>query len=124
MVYILPTKKKNPIAFNPFYISEGEILDTEKKESLKTLLISLWKQENENFNRSEYVALSNALQGYYQLLDEDKIIFPCFNTFYEYVETHYTEILRGQRVKREILTLTTSCMYLNLITREVNLITC
>ena len=51
------------------------------------------------FNRSEYVALSNALQGYYQLLDQDKTIFPCFNSFYEYLETHYTDLLRNQRVK-------------------------
>jgi len=59
----------------------------------------LWKQENESFNRSEYVALSNALQGYYQLLEKDKEIFPCFNSFYEYLETHYTEVLKGHKVK-------------------------
>lgn len=94
-------EEKNPIAFNPFFIPSGELLDTEKKESLKTLLVSLWKQENEHFNRSEYVALSNALQGYYQLLAADSTVFPCFNTFYEYVEEHYTEILRGQRVKEK-----------------------
>ena len=94
-------EEKNPIAFNPFFIPPGEVLDTEKKESLKTLLVSLWKQENEHFNRSEYVALSNALQGYYQLLASDAHVFPCFNTFYEYLEDHYTEILRGQRVKEK-----------------------
>jgi conjugation system TraG family ATPase len=94
-------EEKNPIAFNPFFIPSGEVLDTEKKESLKTLLVSLWKQENEHFNRSEYVALSNALQGYYQLLSANTAVFPCFNTFYEYVEDHYTEILRGQRVKEK-----------------------
>lgn len=94
-------EERNPIAFNPFFIPSGETLDTEKKESLKTLLVSLWKQENEHFNRSEYVALSNALQGYYQLLASDTSVFPCFNTFYDYVEAHYTEILRGQRVKEK-----------------------
>ncbi len=75
------------------------VLDTEKKESLKALLVALWKQENENFNRSEYVALSNALQGYYQSLEKDRDIFPCFNTFYEYLERHYVEILKEHRVK-------------------------
>jgi conjugation system TraG family ATPase len=92
-------EESNPIAFNPFYIAEGEVLDTEKKESLKTLLVSLWKQENESFNRSEYVALSNALQGYYQLLASDASLFPCFNSFYEYLESHYKIILLDQRVK-------------------------
>jgi hypothetical protein len=28
--------------------------------------LALWKKDNENFNRSEYVALSNALQLYYE----------------------------------------------------------
>ncbi len=85
----------DPIKFNPFYIGKGEVLDTEKKESLKTLLVSLWKQENEDFNRSEYVALSNALQGYYQ----SNPVFPCFNSFYEYLENDYAELLKSHRVK-------------------------
>ena len=58
--------KPIPFGFNPFHIGPGESLDTEKKESIKTLLLALWKKDNENFNRSEYVALSNALTGYYE----------------------------------------------------------
>ncbi|MFA6084665.1 TraG family conjugative transposon ATPase [Mucilaginibacter sp.] len=97
--YYFTYSEHNPIRFNPFYLPDGQILDTEKKESLKALLVALWKQENENFNRSEYVALSNALQGYYQFLNNDTSLFPCFNTFYEYLETHYTEVLKTHRVK-------------------------
>lgn len=97
--YYFTYEEKNPIRFNPFYIPEGEILDTEKKESLKALLVSLWKQENESFNRSEYVALSNALSGYYEYLKTAQEIFPCFNSFYEYLESTYVEVLKSQRVK-------------------------
>jgi conjugation system TraG family ATPase len=97
--YYFTYEEHNPIKFNPFYLPEGMVLDTEKKESLKALLVALWKQENENFNRSEYVALSNALQGYYQSLEKDRDIFPCFNSFYEYLETHYAEILKEHKVK-------------------------
>jgi len=97
--YYFTYEESNPIRFNPFYIAAGEVLDTEKKESLKALLVALWKQENENFNRSEYVALSNAIQGYYQYLKTDRAIFPCFNTFYDYLETHYTVVLQGHKVK-------------------------
>ncbi|MDP9077746.1 MAG: TraG family conjugative transposon ATPase [Bacteroidota bacterium] len=97
--YYFTYTEENPIRFNPFYIKPGEILDTEKKESLKALLVALWKQENEGFNRSEYVALSNALQGYYQHLRNHADLFPCFNTFYEYLEGHYVEVLKTQRVK-------------------------
>lgn len=91
--------EENPIRFNPFYIGEGDVLDTEKKESLKALLVALWKQEDENYTRSEYIALSNALQGYYAHLNLDRSIFPCFNTFYEYLEEHYTGVIKTHKVK-------------------------
>ena len=88
-----------PIRFNPFPLAPGEVLDTEKKESLKALLVTLWKQEHETFNRSEYVALSNALQGYYAKLQNDATLFPCFNTFYEYLQSDYVLLLQEHRVK-------------------------
>ena len=97
--YYFTYEESNPIRFNPFYLPDGQVLDTEKKESLKSLLVSLWKQENESFNRSEYVALSNALQGYYDYLKEDALIFPCFDTFYEYLERIYVGVLRSHKVK-------------------------
>ena len=34
--YYFTYDEKNPIRFNPFYIGEGDVLDTEKKESIKT----------------------------------------------------------------------------------------
>ena len=97
--YYFTYTEDNPIRFNPFYLPAGQVLDTEKKESLKALLVSLWKQENESFNRSEYVALSNALQGYYDHLKTDTGLFPCFDTFYEYLQDHYTKVLRTHKVK-------------------------
>ena len=50
--YYFTYDEKNPIRFNPFYIGEGDSLDTEKKESIKTLLLALWKKDDETFNRS------------------------------------------------------------------------
>ncbi|MBS1525312.1 MAG: TraG family conjugative transposon ATPase [Bacteroidetes bacterium] len=97
--YYFTYSEQNPIRFNPFYLQEGAKLDTEKTESLKSLLVALWKQENDSFNRSEYIALSNAISGYYKLLATDNSIFPCFNTFYEYLETSYVEVLKGHKVK-------------------------
>jgi len=52
----------SPFVFNPFWLPDGMTPDTEKRESIKTLLLALWKKEDEAFLRSEYVALSNALQ--------------------------------------------------------------
>lgn len=97
--YYFTYDEKNPIKFNPFYIGEGDILDTEKKESIKTLLLALWKKDNESFNRSEYVALSNALQLYYEHLDKNKELFPSFNTFYEFLQTEFVEVLKADKVK-------------------------
>jgi len=97
--YYFTFSETEPIRFNPFYLPKGHVLDTEKKESLKALLVTLWKQEHETFNRSEYVALSNALQGYYFFLESNRDVFACFNTFYEYLQTSYIEVLKKHRVK-------------------------
>lgn len=97
--YYFTYDEKNPIKFNLFFISDGDILDTEKKESIKTLLLALWKKDNESFNRSEYVALSNALQLYYEHLSQDKDVFPSFNTFYEFLQAEFVEVLKLDKVK-------------------------
>jgi len=99
--YYFTYDEKNPIRFNPFYIGEGDTLDTEKKESIKTLLLALWKKDNETFNRSEYVALSNALQLYYEKLNANAGLFPCFNTFYEFLQTDFVEVLKTDKVKEK-----------------------
>jgi conjugation system TraG family ATPase len=97
--YYFTYSETKPIKFNPFYIGEGDTLDTEKKESIKTLLLALWKKDNETFNRSEYVALSNALQLYFEKVENDKNIFPCFDTFYEFLKDEFVGILKGDNVK-------------------------
>lgn len=95
--YYFTYSETNPIRFNPFYIGEGDSLDTEKKESIKTLLLALWKKDNETFNPSEYVALSNALQLYY----EKDIVFRCFNSFYEFLKIEFVPILEKDKVKEK-----------------------
>jgi conjugation system TraG family ATPase len=87
--------ESEPICFNPFYF-EGAA-DTEKKESIKSLLLALWKKDDENFTRSEYVALSNALQGYFG----SNKSFPCFNGFYEYLAGEFSGILNQEQVKEK-----------------------
>jgi len=99
--YYFTYDEKNPIRFNPFYIGEGDSLDTEKKESIKTLLLALWKKDDETFNRSEYVALSNALQLYYEKLAVQNEVFPCFNSFYDFLQDEFVKVLEGDRVKEK-----------------------
>lgn len=99
--YYFTYDESNPIRFNPFYIGEGDALDTEKKESIKTLLLALWKKDDEHFNRSEYVALSSALQLYYDHLRKHPELFPCFDTFYEFLQTRFVEVLSTDKVKEK-----------------------
>jgi len=99
--YYFTYDETNPIKFNPFYIAEGDTLDTEKKESIKTLLLALWKKDDETFNRSEYVALSISLQLYYKQLDGNKKLFPCFNTFYEFLRDVFVVTLKEDKVKEK-----------------------
>lgn len=99
--YYFTYSEDNPIRFNPFFIGEGDSLDTEKKESIKTLLLALWKSDKESFKRSEYVALSNAITQYYELLERDKEIFPGFDSFYEFLRSDYVLSLDGDHVKEK-----------------------
>ncbi|NGY37276.1 TraG family conjugative transposon ATPase [Flavobacterium sp. XN-5] len=99
--YYFTYDEKNPIKFNPFYIGDGDTLDTEKKESIKTLLLALWKKDDETFNRIEYVALSNALQLYYEKLAVNSQLFPSFNTFYDFLKEDFVKVLEGDKVKEK-----------------------
>ena len=73
----------------------------EKRESLKTLLLTLWKRESEEPTRSEEVALSNAVNLYLSKLRADRSIVPSFDTFYEFVETDYRRLLEQKRVREK-----------------------
>ncbi len=99
--YYFTYSESDPIQFNPFYLADGDVLDTEKKESIKTLLLALWKKDDEPYKRSEYVALSNALTGYFDHLHRFPDVFPCFNTFYEYLMEHYLQVLEDGKVKEK-----------------------
>ena len=98
-VYFTYTEEA-PIAFNPFYVEDG-VYDVEKRESLKTLLLTLWKRESEEPTRSEEVALSNAVNLYLSKLRTDRSIVPSFDTFYEFVETDYRRLLEQKRVREK-----------------------
>ncbi|HAZ50460.1 MAG TPA: TraG family conjugative transposon ATPase [Bacteroides sp.] len=91
---------ENPIAFNPFYVEDG-VFDIEKKESIKTLILTLWKRDDEAPTRAEEVALSNAVSSYIELITKDSSVTPCFNTFYEYVKTDYREHLQEKNVREK-----------------------
>ena len=91
---------ENPIAFNPFYVEDG-VFDIEKKESVKTLILTLWKRDDEAPKRSEEVALSNAVNAYIERITGDRSVTPCFNTFYEFVRDDYRRQLERKNVREK-----------------------
>ena len=90
----------NPIAFNPFYTDDG-VFDIEKRESIKTLILTLWKRDNEPPTRAEEVALSNAVNLYLQLVKDNPLHTPSFNGFYEYIKNDYRAILQEKQVREK-----------------------
>ena len=98
-VYFTYTEQ-NPIAFNPFY-TDDNVFDIEKRESIKTLILTLWKRDNEPPTRAEEVALSNAVSQYIEKLKTDKKLEPSFNTFYEFVRDDYRKTLEEKKVREK-----------------------
>ena len=98
-IYMTYTEE-NPITFNPFYTDDG-VFDIEKRESIKTLILTLWKREDEAPKRAEEVALSNAVSLYLERLKSDDTLTPCFNTFYEFILEEYSLILKGKKVREK-----------------------
>ncbi|WP_411898190.1 TraG family conjugative transposon ATPase [Elizabethkingia occulta] len=89
----------NPISFNPFYTDDG-VFDIEKRESIKTLILTLWKRDDEPPSRSEEVALSNAVSGYIELIRQGNEE-PSFNGFYAYVKGEYRQVLEKKQVREK-----------------------
>lgn len=92
--------EQDPISFNPFYV-EDQVYDVEKRESIKTLILTLWKRDNEPPRRSEEVALSNAVSLYIQQIQKRDDLRPSFDTFYEFIDREYRALLERKRVREK-----------------------
>lgn len=90
----------DPIAFNPFYTDDG-VFDIEKRESIKTLILTLWKRDDEAPSRAEEVALSNAVNLYLKKLETDAVPEPCFDSFYEFIRDEYSLLLKEKKVREK-----------------------
>jgi conjugation system TraG family ATPase len=93
-----------PMSFNPFFVVGKP--DVEKRESLKTLLVTLWKREDERVSQAEYVSLSTALTDYYAMLATTPSVRPSFNTFYEFLYGPFKEYLEKEKVRDQDFDLT------------------
>lgn len=80
---------------------EDGIFDIEKKESIKTLILTLWKRDDEPPTRAEEVALSNAVNLFLEKIRRDSSIKPSFDTFYEFIRDEYQDILKEKRTREK-----------------------
>ena len=95
-VYYTYTEEK-PISFNPFFTEDG-VFDVEKKDSIKTLLLTLWKSEDDRVTKTESGELGSALSMFLEKMKKDRDIVPCFNSFYEFMRDDY----RAEMAQRPI----------------------
>ncbi|MDC2249679.1 TraG family conjugative transposon ATPase [Bacteroides thetaiotaomicron] len=93
-------EEANPISFNPFYTESGKF-DVEKRDSINTLILTLWKREDESPKRSEEVALSGAVNAYIRKISENRNIRPDFNGFYEFVADDYRRMIEEKKVREK-----------------------
>ena len=93
-------KENDPISFNPFF-TEDYRYDIENRDRIKTLILTLWKREDEPPRRSEEVALSNAVSLYIEKIKKNRKIKPNFNSFYDFVRKDYRKILADKNVREK-----------------------
>ena len=93
-------KENDPISFNPFF-TEDYRYDIEKRDSIKTLILTLWQREDDPPRRSEEVALSNAVSLYIEKIKKNRKIKPNFNSFYDFVRKDYRKILADKNVREK-----------------------
>ncbi len=90
--------EENPISFNPFY-TDDFVFDVEKKDSIKTLLLTLWKSEDDKITKTESGELGSAVTAYIDRIKADRSIIPNFNTFYEFMRDDYRTELEERAIK-------------------------
>jgi conjugation system TraG family ATPase len=88
---------ENPIQLNPFYMEFNPMndrthLEQEFKQVLVDLLAVLYKNSGDSISKSEEVTLLAMVTEYYKYLQKQPTIYPCFNTFYEYIKNDFKQI--------------------------------
>ena len=95
--YLIENAKQNDIAIK----IDAALAQVEKKDSIKTLLLTLWKSEDDKVTKTESGELGSAVSAYIERIRADRSIVPSFNTFYEYMRDDYRRELAERDIKVE-----------------------
>lgn len=68
--------------------------------------MSLWKRDTDAISRAEEVALSMAVNLFIERIKEDKTLIPSFNTFYEFVQGEFRQVLEEKHYREKDFDLT------------------
>ena len=79
--------------------TDDYVFDVEKKDSIKTLLLTLWKSEDDKVTKTDSGELGSAVNAYIECIRADRSIVPSFNTFYEYMRDDYRRELAEREIK-------------------------
>lgn len=90
--------ENKPLAFNPFNAPK-EQRSVEKKESLISLLFTLWKKNPEDNTRDEYKILSDSISKYYDYAERLNLKLS-FNTYFEYMKDVFVEELLKEDLEK------------------------
>ncbi|MFR9506083.1 MAG: TraG family conjugative transposon ATPase, partial [Rikenellaceae bacterium] len=90
--------EENPISFNPFYTDDLQF-SIEKMDSIKTLLLTLWKSDDERISKTESGELGSAVAEYIKKIKTDRTTVPNFNSFYEFMRDEYKAELEQRAIK-------------------------
>lgn len=90
--------EEHPISFNPFY-TDDYVFETEKLDSIATLLLTLWKSADEKVSKTELTEIGNAVAGYIGRIKADRSIKPSFDTFYEYLKRDFRKELESREIE-------------------------
>ena len=90
--------EEHPISFNPFY-TDDYVFETEKMDSIATLILTLWKSADEKVSKTELTEIGNAVAGYIGRIKADRSIRPCFDTFYEYLKKEFRRELESREIE-------------------------
>lgn len=82
-------EKDAPLAFNPFDIVLSDY-GPEKKDSLITLLFTLWKKDPDSYTQEERSILSESILEYYNYVSAaNSSIRKCFDTYFEFMKSEF-----------------------------------
>jgi len=84
---------KNPLMHNPFILPKGVLEPSnDKVETLMNLVYALWLDDDDNPTKTKDSILREHIIKYYQILKNRPEIFPCFNSFFEYIRSVYEKL--------------------------------